>query len=184
MKKLILTLCVLLNTTIFATEVTWLEAKDSMECNVEDPTIVHLSNYLIKSKFDVAVSDIFQKLGIKYLNDSLVIKERENTTAPTEKDFYVTGSVFTKKGSLIKLTDKRYSSEESTLSVKLTTREVESYEYDSEGIPVLRTWVCTVTTSSGDLGIRLINQSQNDFSVGSMKVRLNEIYKFEKVEKL
>ena len=167
-----------------ATDVVWLEAKESMECSVDDATVSHLSNYLIKEKFTSAVDEIFKTLGIKYLRNSLVISETVNDATATEKNFFIGGSLMTSKGSLIKLTDKRYSDEESTLAVKLSVKEVEKYEYDSEGIPTLRTWTCTVTTSSGDLGIRFINQSQNDYSIGSMKVKLAEIYKFEKVEKL
>ena len=183
MRRIALIFSFLISLNSYA-QVTWLEAKDSMGCSVEDATISHLSNYLMKKKISTAVDVLFEKIGIKYHSDSLEIHEESSTSSHDEKESYISGTLLTKKGSLIKLSDSKNSTDMSGLRVDLTTRETVKYEYDSEGIPTLRVWLCTATISSNDLVVQLINQSQNDYAVGSMKIRFNEVYKFEKVEKL
>ncbi len=165
-------------------QVHWLEAKENMSCNTEDATVSHLANYLIKNKFAEGIDAFFDVIGVRYYKDSVLLEQVEVSATDTLKEFYVTGEAFTKKGSLIRITDKKSSSEDSALLVKLSTRETERFEYDSEGIPVLRTWNCTVTVFSADLILNFLNQSQNDFLIGNTKIKVNETYKFEKVEKL
>ncbi len=163
----------------------WFEAKDEMSCNVSDPTISRVSDYLLKEKMGTALSELMKTLKIKYLPDSFDIDNNWDWSDATDlRTFKFSGTVLTKKNSLLALTDKDNTSEQSELSYQRRTREVETFEYDSEGIPTLRVWTCTVELNSNDLIIRLLNQTYNDYKVGSMKVKLREVFKFERVEKL
>jgi len=183
MKSLLLVAVVVFGFSIRAEE-KLLEAKDNMICTTEDATIVNLSDYLIKNAFEEVIDTFFKNIGVHYLRDSVQIDMLEHTAMPSLKEFYVGGHLFTKKGSLVKLTDQTASMMQSKLLVKIATKESEKIEYDREGIPISRTWVCGVSVLSGDLVFNLLNQSQNDFLIGNAKIKINKTYKYEKVEKL
>lgn len=183
MKSLLLIVAVIFEFNIHA-EQKWLQAKDNMICNTADHTIESLSNYLIKNAVHEAVDSFFTNIGVKYHKDSLKVDMLEHTSTDTLKEVYVGGDLLTRKGSLVKITDQNLSTAQSTLLVKIATKETEKIEYDREGIPVSRLWVCAVSVVSGDLVFNLLNQSQNDYMIGNAKVKINKTYNYEKREKL